>query len=265
MSLYVPSFAESLEMSRSLGKDSDAPHQWNELVGGWSFLQGGGDILFDTSGYGNDSSKISTTGMDPATDWGTTGQRGIPWALEFNSNNKQVVTPLILERPWSVATWCRLAAGPGVEVLFAQGNLRSAGLMYNHNETTWTIQDGSSTYDFNWDAVDTNWHQVAAVVEVAARQVYLDGAALTPESVVGAVNPGASGFIIGGRAQGTLGWGGDIGAMTAYSRLILPSEIQQLHEDPQAMHRRRIQVFPTAVVAGGNPWYYYANQAAIVG
>lgn len=61
---------------------------------------------------------------------------------------------------------------------------------------------------------------------------------------------------------------GDLGGWAKWNRALSPSEIQLLSDRPNAILERKARVFPVATEAPpvtGNPWNYYAQQAALVG
>ena len=92
--VYVPSFAEALEVGRNRGRNSEAPHLWDGLQLHYSFLQGGGKVLYDTSGY--DNYGIPTNFANLGTAWKPTNQRRLPWALALDGTNDYLSSAILL-------------------------------------------------------------------------------------------------------------------------------------------------------------------------
>ncbi len=112
MSDRIPSFTEVLSVSRSLGRNSEAPHLWQGKVGHYHmFSQGGGTQLFDVSGYDHHG---ALENMEPASDW-VSSSRG--YALDFDGTNERVKIPDspalsfgngTTDSPFSVSAWVNM-------------------------------------------------------------------------------------------------------------------------------------------------------------
>ncbi len=246
--LYTPTFSESLAVAQTRGADSDAPHQWDGLVADWSFLQGGGGELFDTSGYGNHG---TLTNMDPATDWVTTGQRGIPWALDIQAGEYIAVSGLPAMTTWTATIWCNLS------VLGSQA-LLGTGADFNNRFRQDTAAGRQYVYSSDGSIALTDWGDAADMYGWRLWSYRFDGTTLRlGRDVEFADSGGMSGKTFDWTAIARLGqdngntMDGPLGNVMIHSRWLADSEIQQLHEDPMAMFRRRPVTLPAAVAAAG--------------
>jgi hypothetical protein len=259
--LRLPSFTESLEVARGWGRNSEAPHLWDGLVANWNFLQGGGSTLYNIV-QGNNG---TLTNMDPATDWVSSANG---WALDFEAGTQAVdLNAKVLPdtSQWTISSWCYwsdVAQGyvccdsVGVTNFLIQRNTSHGIQMYVDG-----VSIGASS------ALTTSrWHHVACTLNGGTAIGYVDGSQYATAG--GKTWTGMVGNLwLGNRAGFARDWIGLIGASNVWSRDLQPSEIQQLYEDPHAMHRRRPTVVPfvEAAPAVGNPWNYYAQQTAIIG
>ncbi len=257
------------------GHLSAAPGLWKGLVGSWvSGLGPTGLTLRDVSNHGNHG---TLTNMDP-TDWVTTGQRGIPWALDFDGDNDYIVPAVDIDYTdyETISLWLKLGATNDIYGII--GNLTGElqfwdsygrGLQYDNGTLYAMGETNNSNAKLSCALADTNWHHVAATF-TANGALYLDGKLVDSGSLDGGWDPYR--FAIGVNLGVPPGLSyhqwflGQISHVCLYDRVLAPSEIQQLHEKPMDLLRKRPVTLPAAVAAAvGNPWYHYANQAAIVG
>jgi len=253
--LYIPSMSEILAVSQSRGADSDAPHLWDGLVGGWPFQEGGGSTLHDVSGYGNHG---TLTNMDPATDW-VVGEKG--WALDFDGSDDYVnlgqawqglqlkgsiVVSATLRQfnennSWIIGLGHSSSSNDAVGFRgFIAGTF---GVQYLGNGTEQNIlglATSNGTYHFavTWDASNnligyTNGNQVGSPVAIT----YAIGPSDLNQALMAAdVRSGISAYTNCIIFQAAF-----------YNRVLASSEIQQVYVDPGAMYRPRVKAFPAAV------------------
>lgn len=269
--LYTPSFSESLAVAMTRGADSDAPHLWNNLVAYYPFLQGGGKDLFNVSGYGKHG---ALTTMDPATDWVTTNDPRIPWALDFDGDNDYVVVPhsdglQCSGTAFSMGVWICPAfdldtASNDAYICYkartGSSNARWAWIWKldtTTNKQQFAGFNGAGTLIFNvfgnataWDA--NKWYHLALSCTAAGGLTfYRNGAADGGGSSVLPLSSDST-FAMGQNYHdNSEKYAGKISNLALWNRALLPDEIQYLHEKPLDMVRRRAMIFPAAVVAAG--------------
>lgn len=255
MSLYIPTFAEVLAVSRARGRNSKAPDLWNGLVGYWSMLQGGGHTLYDVSGYDNHG---TLTSMDPATDWVGSPYGG---ALQFDGTNQYVEAaatgPLALtvNDPRTVVLWAKKTAdvnnldglmlwhgvagndGQLLVVYFDQ-DTRNGILVGQRFSNSYASQPATSVSI-------SEWHQYAFTIGTSTDRpsIYVDG-----------VLNSTIGVALGSWDTGVVQWGRGIGSanhgpfqlvnVLIYNRVLSTNEIRQLYAAPHDMARLRRHVQP---------------------
>ncbi len=277
MSLYVPGHTPSWKQGFARNAaESAAPGLWKGLAGLWApGLGPTGLTLRDLSGFGNHG---TLTNMDPATDWGTTGQRGIPRALDFGNHDsmESVVVPRN-QFPYlaqlTVSAWVNVSnnSSLGIKGVMADWGVSGdaswllgvdIGSGFNPIKLTAQIHDGSTTDTFAPVAdIDARfkWRQIAMTYDGTTLKVWLDGREWGSTGSVLVLDDTGNDIVMGNStaSSNTQGLPGMATDFSIWNRVLLPSEIQQLHEDPMARFRRRVQVFPTAVVAAvGNRKQY---------
>ena len=266
--------SEILDVARSRGRKSEAPDLWRGLVGAWPIQEGGGDTVFDVSGYGNHGTLMN---MDPAIDW-EVSQCGR--ALDFDGTNDVVYFPEIaIQPPITISAWVRLSAIDRYGSIVATGNMSvqnncgamlqarvtgAVGIGYGAGErgseaTRRLFYSANLVYDAN------AWVHLCGVIYSLGDNMalYVDG-----RSVQGTYN---------GTYDGAIGYDGVRGKMMhgnnnfVFGRLRLPmvhsralsaSEVQQLYEDPWAMFRRRpvLVAFPVAPPTGVAPQFMHLTR-----
>ena len=259
MPVWVPSHTPSWKQGFArYGHLSAAPGLWKRLVGLWvPSLGPTGLTLRDLSGFGNHG---TLTNMDPAADWVTTGQRGIPWALDFDGSNQSVYAPLAkaVTYPFTMSGIVDISSA-SAELAFSVGDSGGtlyAGLRVDNNARLIIARPGQVGAN---NTVAPGIHHVVIVFHAAnLAELYADGVLLGTETDVASAatfNRAAVGVSADSTPFGF--YTGPIGNVSLWDQALAPSEIQQLHADPMAMFRRRIQIFPAAVAAAvGNRKHY---------
>jgi hypothetical protein len=218
-------------------------------------LEGGGKKLYDVSGFDNHSADISSTNMDPATDW-------VPslygHALEFDGVNQYVAIGEI-EEPANVTVlaWVRPGRTTNDEsyVDYRQTGANSHGWVLQHVNNAgvrFLIYSGGGFRLTPVYALTANtWYFLVGTYDGSTLRLYVDGVQRQIFSWSGSVSYHADCVAtIGARQDGANEFfqGAMAGALV-YNRALARSEIQQHYVDPDAMLRPRREVFPTAVVA----------------
>ncbi len=224
-----------------------------------------GKRWFDDSGFDRHGLLIN---MDPVTDW-------VAGGLDFDGSNDQVTFPLSFApaMPLTLAARFKAPNVSGAKGLLSVSNVFGTGFW-----AILTVNDdlrAQTTGDVTPDRVAeiTNvivadeWHTAVGVFQSeTSRTIYVDGSSqsTTNTSNSGPVN-GTD--IITAGVLSTLGsnyWRAEIqlSFVGIWSRALFPSEIQLLHDRPNAMLEQCPRVFATAVAGGGASLYYHLMQGA---
>jgi hypothetical protein len=259
MPLYVPQHTPTWKQGyASCAAESRNPGLWKGLVfAGLPSLGPTGLTLRDVSGWERHG---TLTGMDPATDW-IVSPAG--YGVAFSNTTSESVrtatalplddlTELSIVSTWRTgaaqASWDAVASQQlngnsfGVLLGFASGTTL---LMYVRTTGVNTQEDAVVTYS------DSLTHTSALTWTAGSAKLYFDGRTLLENTdTTGAVNCGTgvgNPFLIGlGRTQPNYAFNGDVFSVAVYNRVLNPSEIQQLHQDPYALVRQRAMWLPSA-------------------
>ena len=150
----------------------------NGLVGAWSFDEGSGTVVADSSGHGRNGSIVDAT-------WDT-GIQGS--ALMFNGISsyvnidgfKGINAVDLVQQPFTISNWIKTTSGEGEMVTWGTNAARQR-LTWRINENTLRTEHASGNLRGNTPVNDDEWHHVALVVTeganltVPATQIYLDG------------------------------------------------------------------------------------------
>lgn len=276
-SIVTPSYSQGFAHNKS---QSASPWLWDALRGLWvSALGKTGSKLFDVSGRKNHG---SLENMD-SSDWAVDRRGyfveldGISQYIDFGSSEA-----LRILGDLTISIWIRQATSPGTMIVGYGGDAETEAknhcyfvfpstgttLRYIHEynagvnqQVTWggaLVNDGSV------------WQHIVVTRDTTSKLIslYLDGTLFASPSSYTFQPTGATDATLQiGNQQGTANfWGGKISNTAIYARVLRLSEIQQLYRDPLAPLRLRDYQIPIAGEAAvGNPWYYYAQQAAIIG
>lgn len=273
MGVYLPDFSEALAVSHGRGVDSDNPGAWDDLAAAWPFVQGGGGTLFDLSGRRRDG---TLTNMTLATDWVTAGHWCLSRATILDGTNQYIDINSTLgmagATALSVSAWIKptipFADFDGIFSLGSTGN-RAPWIFGNSGTAALLVQmeTDSGPNDINMTRgtlVDDVWQHVAFTWGAQVGTVYVDGVqagATDPTTGTIVVTPDANADI--GALDGSFHATMQVGPVTVWkNQARSASDVLAQFHDPMAMFRLRTKIFPAAaVVAAGNPWYYYAQQA----
>ncbi len=268
-SIYTPYFEESLAVSRAHGKDSDAPHLWDDLEFMVTGTQGGGKQWYDVSGRENHG---TLTNMDPATDWIPGNPRVGGGAVDFDGTSDYIdcgTKPGLDLNVKTVTAWIKLNNTNIGGILIGQVDVYTN--IYHFLTTDGDLvltrgSTGSAGRISDGIVFATNqWYHVAATDagSVASIRLWVDGVEV-PSSVDLAGYGGASGNMLIGSRPGKSYFSGQIDLVAIWGRVLAPSQIQQLYVDPLAMLRRRQRTIVS--VAGAppvaKPMMYYQQMAS---
>ncbi len=266
MGLYLPSHTPSYKQGYARNAaESAAPGLWKGLVGPWAPSLGPtGLTLRDLSGFGNHG---TLTNMDPVTDWVTTGQRGIPWALDIDGTGDDYIAvaaspsiALHTKLQFSFSHWVfPRSVGQVSGRVWAKGN----HLSYMANEAGGTVESFVSIDRNTTDTVSNpnnpklninQWNHLVHVYNADLDDriyTYINGIKeVSGTNTAGSgtiVNDSASVFVFGNRIAENRSFDGLLANYGYWNRPLVFSEIQHLHKDPMAPLTPRIRIFPAAV------------------
>ena len=272
MTLIIPSYQNGFASPQHM--EPANPGLWNGILGFWAPSLGvTGLTLFDPGGR---SGNGTLTGMDPATAW-VAGPNG--YSLVYDGASEYVEASLdYIAPPFTLNAWVQSTqistsyrgvlsrgAWTSADSNFEMG-IRKDGVGYDGVYCFW--KNGASLQGSGFATADTEliidgqWHLLTVVLAAdSAMTMYIDGVLVGTDAANSAPTNGAYSLKI---ASGVADFAGNTGTVAIHNRAISRNEIQQLYQDPHAIVRpmQRLLVGTTAV---GNPWYHYAQQAAIIG
>ena len=267
--LHTPSWRQGFARYR---RQPAYPGLWDGLAGAWLPALGPtGSTLRDISGRGNHG---TLTSMDPATDWGTTNKRGLPWGLEFDGSANYVncgnQSSLSMTDQVSFGGWAYLPVG-GAGTLWGKNYLEyDCEFREASTRILAFFGDGSSSSVASWTLASlalNQWHHIIVTLTKSTGVVHLwlDGVRQVERSTTPRGSGGSNNFNIGRRTLGSKYFGGSIGAVHVYNRILAPDEIRTLYRDRLALVRRRAMVFPADVTAVPGPYDVAAGLPYVAG
>lgn len=249
--MYIPDFSEIMAVAHSRGADSDAPDLWNDLVLDLPIAAGGGTTAYDVSGYGNEG---TLTAMEPATDWVTT-EHGFAIDGEINDYVAHPRYPQIADRATFSILLDWRSADPNF-LLDGREAVGELGISIYHRNTPrfeiWENNDAALA-TASTAGLTNNWHFWSFVWQGDGLpgKIYLDGADVSANQANQTALGQGDKLYLASRYNVT-------GIPSFRSALYLlhdcalsPSTIQQLHDDPHAMHRLRQKVYASVAVGFG--------------
>lgn len=255
--IYVPSFEEVLEVSRSHGKGSLNPDAWNDLVGQWTGLQGGGKQWLDISGYGNYG--VLTNFVDIRAAWVLGDPRAGGGALELDGSDDEVTLLQIpnISVPYSVVCWFTAANISGVKTLWAlAGGSTTFQRLFLFDDDVGAQSQGAGS---GFARTITNpftantWHMATGVWQSSTdRRAYLDGGNENINTSSSTINSPTRSDIAANHGNSSTfeRHNGLIGSVAIYDRALTAEEIQAQFQSPNDHLRLAPEVFPVAVAAG---------------
>ena len=234
---------------RSRGRNTEAPGLWNGKVGDWRMLQGGGNTLYDISGFDNHGT------LTNGPTWETT-EKG--WALDFANVTQQVqlsgvpsnfgagyagdLTFLHWINPPVLSAFMIVCDIVDRELSLFIGTSKYYGL--GRTTASWTLAAGKS------DFVADEW-QLAGLQKQGASAHVIRNAEIINNAASAGTTFSNSPLSLNGKVSGGSTTNLQYhGSACLYDRALTPSERQQIYEDPDAAIRPRKLILPTAVAPG---------------
>lgn len=216
------------------------PGHWaaKGLVGSWIFNEGGGDLAYDSSGYGNHGTLVADTysvpGMDgPALDFDGTGdQVTVPNTTQLTSDLSAI----------SFVIWAKASINTADAVHYlvqcgGAGNDTYRIYWIADHEIRFGLLDGGlgdrTLLQANWLLNDQTWHQWVFTYDGAIMRMYKDTVeADTTLTQTGNINDNGHDIELGQL------WQGQIGSILIYNRALATGEITSLYLDSYQMFKR---------------------------
>jgi len=214
------------------------------LVGAWAFQDGGGSLLRDVSGQGNDGSLAGTP------EWVRTRDGG---GLDFDGTGSAVVTVpdnSLLDITGTITLECWLKP----ETLANTG-----GFAYKELSYMLYIATGSNIPQFYVYtpglAVATapsippvgEWCHMVGTYDGATVSLYINGVLVAATANTGSIATNSNDLVIGHfyYKPATYNYNGVIGSLRLWRRALLPGEVAATYSDPWSLYRS-----PEPVLAG---------------
>ena len=196
------------------------------LVAAYSFREGTGNVLTDSSGYGNNGTISNAT-------WSSAGRYG--GALSFNGTNSRVDVPdaasLDLTSAMTLEAWVRPSTVTGWRTVLLKE--QSGGLVYciyansNNNRPSTHIYVTSEVDTRSSAKLSANtWTHLAATYDGTVLRLYVNGNQASSRSVGGNILTSNGVLRIGGNSVWGEYFSGLIDEVRIYNRVLTATEIQ---------------------------------------
>lgn len=218
------------------------------LVGSWLFNEGGGDLVYDTSGNGNhgplEGDTYFVAGRDgPALDFDGVGDDAVLIPIS---------TSFIDSYPFTFVVWSKQRVLSGSQAII--GLVNSA---INNSYLVLEWRDFSSSRRLQWNlrnsttnlvrrttaSYDDDWHQIIVVFHSGNdSDMFADGIFVVnnADNVPGAFDYDTISLgVIGDSSPGDR-FDGQIGSALIYNRALSAGEITSLYLDPYQMFKRNL-------------------------
>jgi hypothetical protein len=235
------------------------------LVGAWPFEDGGGTVLRDVSGHGNDGTLVNAPTF--------VGSR-FGGALDFDglTNYVRSTPDLSSLADMTVSAWVQVPSGtPGTygDIVSTQNTAASNGILAHvsgaHAQWKFFAYYSGGTISLvspkTWQ--DGTPHLFVGVLRGTTAELYLDGALAASGSSSGAVSFSSAVVHIGARASlhSAAFFSDQISDVRLWNRALSASEVADLYSDPWALYRPARPVKKhyyvseaAAAAAGGGAW-----------
>jgi hypothetical protein len=231
-----------------------------------------GGTLHDVSGRHNNG---TLTDMDPATDW-VVDEKG--YSLEFDGSSHYVPFPtttssdFMLQQPATISCWAKRGAVSFTRTMVTIGRSFHPLRLEQTTGDEVRIRRSSAvnvvTSTGGQFGAASGWRHIAGTYDGTNIELHVDGVSYGTTASGNMTDTSPIPWAIGAESGGFTFFAGQIGPTAVYRRAISRAEIQLLFERPNAILERKSRSYPVATAAppaGGNPWNYYAQQAALVG
>ncbi len=248
-----PTYAQGFARSAA---ESANPNLWKGLVGLWApYLGPTGLTLFDWGGRKNNGT---------LTNGPTWAASRFGWVLNYTAGADRYVDA-------SAASYAALGTFSNVALVYinaspsAQQVILKAGthgFQYQDTADSLRYYNGAASIDAAGAWTLGAWNHMAVTADGTTLRHYVNGQEVKSTAFTTA-QPAID--FIGWYSAAQHRWIGQIAEVIISSRAYTSAEIQHLHRDPYALTRPRSRPYAVTAAAVGNPWYQYAQEAAVAG
>ncbi len=221
------------------------PNLWDRLEGLYDPSLGVTGIeLKDWSGFGNDS---------------VFGGTALTWITDRHGSAIRVLNPSFGVHGYLTAGSYTLPRGTfstfirWVDPPWSSNNNLCENVdgfrIRSRSNTTWELHDADGNFDNVPPATSNKWSEYTVTWDTSGAIIYVDGVQVDTTVRMNTFGTGALtllNFVTLNRS-----FDGDLGRAAIWNRALLPSEVQQLADDYNAITRLRSKVYPATVAAGG--------------
>jgi len=203
------------------------------LVGCWLFNEGGGNVVYDLSGYGNHGTLGGgTAGYCPTWVFGKKGS-----VLEFDGNYDYIpISSLNLGTHNTLSLWIQYLSSNTTETLPIGSGESTRYYFYKYSDGKMYFRLNNSEKTYSYDASLDTWLNLVWVRNNTEADLYVNGKFHSTVSNTGwdGVDTLIAEF---GRGLGdaTYCFRGKISSFMAFRRVLCPEEIWQLYAEPYCM------------------------------
>ena len=231
--------------------ECESPNLWKGCVALWVPALGPtGGTLRDLSGYGKHG---TLKNMDPATDW-VAGQIG--WSLDFDGVSDYIAVPSLAitdtEAPWTLSWWSNYTGGSNDSVVCGANSFNILFRTVGNNYVA--VWGTSATNQYFTNCVVAGTWQCWSLTRLGSTiELWRDGLSRGTKTYTAPETIRLSDLTQISRNHTTVAWVGQIGAMVAHMRQLVPSEIMAIAKRPPVscggMLTRRRRIFAASVAA----------------
>jgi hypothetical protein len=207
------------------------PDRTASLVAAYSFNEGSGTTVSDSSGNGN----TGTISAGPV--WSTQGKFGSALSFTGSGNVSVPHSPTInLTSSFTLSAWIKPTALSGYQTILIKETTSGCSywLQTHGNQVNSGFNNGSGCAEHQTTTANlplNAWSYLTAVFDAAAHtyKIYVNGNLVSSQTETGTIQPNTQSLVFGQSGCSSCGyerWRGLIDEVRIYNEALLPSEIQ---------------------------------------